>query len=97
MAFKERLVTVQDFLNLATSGYCFCNLFDFDPSVKVPYKRKNRWIMRSPVDEQGGMKLFMKKNKYFRGAQTIFVDIDFTKYDNVTPVNPADVCLHVVL
>jgi hypothetical protein len=84
MAFKERLVTVQDFLNLATSGYCFCNLFEYDPSVKVPYKRKNRWIMRSPVDEQGGMKLFMKKNKYFRGTQTIFVDIDFTKYDNVT-------------
>lgn len=83
MAFKERLVTVQDFLYLATSGYCFCNLFDFDPSVKVPYKRNNHWIMRSPVDEHGGMKVFMKRNKYFKGAQTIFVDIDFTKYDNV--------------
>ena len=84
MAFKERLVTVQDFLNLATSGYCFCNLFNYAPSVKVPYKKKNHWIKRSPVDEQGGMKLFIKQNKYFRGAQTVFVDIDFTKYDNVT-------------
>ena len=83
MAFKERTVTVQDFLNLATSGHCFCNLFDFDPSIPVPYKHNKRWIMRLPVDNQGGMKPFMKKNKYFKGAQTVFVDIDFTKYDNV--------------
>ena len=87
MAFKERIVTVQDFLRLATSGYCFCHLFDYDPAVPIRVKRKNGWITESPVyrrgRNKGGMKPFVKKDKFFKGAQTVFVDIDFTRFGNI--------------
>ena len=32
MAFREYDVTVDQFLEGATKGYTFCNLFEFDPS-----------------------------------------------------------------
>ena len=87
MAFKERILTVQDFLQLATSGYCFCNLFDYDPAMPIPTKRKNGWVKESPVYKhgrnKGGMKPSVKKNKFFKGAQTVFVDIDYTRFVNI--------------
>ena len=32
MAFIERSVTVDEFLELAISGHAFCNLFDINPN-----------------------------------------------------------------
>ncbi len=87
MAFKERVVTVKSFLRLATSGHCFCNLFDYNPAVPMAVKKGNRWINRLPVYERGsnkgGMKPFVKCNKNFKGAQTVFVDIDYTRFQSI--------------
>ena len=85
MAFVEQRVSVAEFLNLATNGHAFCNLFDFNPDEKY-------WITASnglsypcyPVYKKGAnkgaMKLTIKADQFFRGSQTVFVDIDFTKY-----------------
>ena len=88
MAFIERSVTVDDFLELAISGHAFCNLFDINPN-------KLYWVKNSegkkyqvyPVyrkgKNKGGMKLTFKSDIYFKGTQAIFVDIDNTKYRNI--------------
>ena len=88
MAFAERSVTVDEFLDLAISGHAFCNLFDIDPN-------KRYWVKNSegkkyqvyPVyrkgRNKGGMKLTFKSDIYFKGAQAIFVDIDNTKYRTI--------------
>lgn len=88
MAFIERSVTIDDFLDLAISGHAFCNLFDIDPN-------KQYWVKNSegkkyqvyPVyrtgKNKGGMKLTFKSDIYFKGAQAIFVDIDNTKYRTI--------------
>lgn len=88
MAFMEQNVTVADFLNLATSGHTFCNLYDFDPNEKY-------WIEIStgkhypsyPVYKRGAnkgaMKITFKSDQFFKGSQTVFVDIDFTRYTNI--------------
>ena len=89
LAFHEMTVSVQKFLELATNGYAFCNLFDYDPNTRIKVKNKNGtgWKQVSPVYQtgknKGGMKLFVKSDKYFKGAQTVFVDIDFTQYQEV--------------
>lgn len=89
LAFHEMTVSVQKFLELATHGYAFCNLFDYDPNTRIKVKNKNGtgWKQVSPVYQtgknKGGMKLFVKSDKYFKGAQTVFVDIDFTQYQEV--------------
>lgn len=87
MAFKDRTVTTTDFLRLATSGYCFCNLFDYDPKIPKKVKKNNRWLDVSPVytkgNNKGGMKTFVKRDAYFKGAQTVFVDIDYTLYQEI--------------
>lgn len=83
MAFMERSVSTTEFLCLATSGHAFCNLYDFDPN-------KQYWIETStgqhyqsyPVykngQNKGAMKLTFKADQFFKGSQTVFVDIDFT-------------------
>jgi hypothetical protein len=88
MAFIERSVTVDEFLELAISGHAFCNLFDIDPN-------KQYWVKNSegkkyqvyPVyrkgKNKGGMKLTFKSDIFFKGAQAIFVDIDNTRYRTI--------------
>lgn len=88
MAFMEQSVSVTEFLNLATSGHAFCNLYDFDPN-------KQYWIETStgqhyqsyPVYKKGAnkgaMKLSFKSDMFFKGSQTVFVDVDFTKYQTI--------------
>jgi hypothetical protein len=43
MAFMEREVTIDEFLNYATNGYSFCNLFDFDENRKYWVKSSKWW------------------------------------------------------
>lgn len=88
MAFSEQSVTVTDFLGLATSGHAFCNLFNFDPNNKYWIETSSGGHYQSyPVykksSNKGAMKLPFKSDKYFRGSQTVFVDIDFTRYTDI--------------
>ena len=43
MAFRETNVRIQDFLKLATSGYCFCNLFNYDPQKPIIVKYEGKY------------------------------------------------------
>lgn len=88
MAWHECEIDVSEFLKLAMSGYCFCNLFKYDPNKQYWYQDKNgRWMKQYPIYKRGVNKGYMKTqfkaDEYFRGAQTVFVDIDKTKYENV--------------
>ena len=88
MAFMEQSVTVTDFLGLATSGHAFCNLFNFDPNSKYWIETSSgEHYLSYPVykksSNKGAMKLPFKSDKYFRGSQTVFVDIDFTRYTSI--------------
>lgn len=89
MAFKRRHVTVDEFLKLATNGYCFCNLFTYDPNRKYWIQAKDgRYSKVYPEyrvgSNKGGMKLSFKADEFFHGTQTVFVDIDYTNYSEVS-------------
>ena len=88
MAFVECVVTINEFLNFAISGHTFCALFDYDPQKKYWFQKKDgQWIQTYPVYKngvhRGAMKLCMKSDKYYRGTQTVFVDVDYTRFTNV--------------
>ena len=85
MAFVEQSVSVAEFLNLATNGHAFCNLFDFNPDEKCWITATNGlsypcYPVYKKGANKGAMKLTIKADQFFRGSQTVFVDIDFTKY-----------------
>ena len=88
MAFVKRQVTVAEFLDLATTGHCFCNLFQYDSNKKYNIETSNRYFTQAYPEyikgpNKGAMKLSFKSDEYFYGAQTIFVDIDYTKYTDI--------------
>lgn len=87
MAFKEQEVTVEEFLNYATSGYAFCNLFQFDKDKKYWIKSGKHYTLTYPVYKiglnKGYFKLNFKSDDFFKGSQTIFVDIDYTHYKEI--------------
>lgn len=88
MAFYPRSVTVDEFLQYATTGHAFCNIFAFDPNLKY-------WVTTStgkhfqsyPVyrngPNKGAMKLSFKSDQFFYGSQAVYVDVDYTRYTNV--------------
>lgn len=88
MAFYRMSVTVDEFLQYATTGHAFCNIFSFDPDQKY-------WVTTStgkhyqsyPVyrngPNKGAMKLSFKSDQFFYGSQAVYVDVDFTRYTNV--------------
>lgn len=89
MSFKEQNVSVSEFLDLATTGHAFCNLFDFNPDDKYwietsDGKHYQSYPIYKKGSNKGGMKLTFKSEEYFKGAQTVFVDIDFTRYQNIS-------------
>lgn len=88
MAFIERQITVDDFLGYATSGHTFCALFDYDPNQKYKIKDSQGKTQESyPVYKKGenigAMKIKTKRDQFFRGAQVIFVDVDYTRFLDV--------------
>lgn len=87
MAFKPQTITPVDFLDLATSGHCFCNLFNYDPKVKYWVEFGDRKFRTYPEYQRGankgGMKLNFKSDAFFSGSQTVFVDIDYTRFSSV--------------
>lgn len=88
MAFYWKEVTIDEFLKLATTGHAFCNLFNFyydteywfETSKGIKYKTK-------PLYEKGKnagyMKLEFKSDRFFHGSQTVFVDIDYTRFASI--------------
>lgn len=88
MAFVRMRVNISEFLGYATSGHAFCNLFNYDPMKKYPFQKSDgTWYYTYPThhrgEHKGAMKVCMKSDKYFEGAQTIFVDVDFTRFSDV--------------
>ena len=88
MAFREMFVNVDEFLDLATSGHAFCNLFEYDPNKEYWFEASNgKRFKQLPVylkgENKGAMKLCFKSDKYFKGAQIVFVDIDNTRFQDV--------------
>lgn len=87
MAFKETEVTVNEFLNYAIQGYSFCNLFRFE-NKKYWVKSGDRWSYTYPTYKRGKnkdyFKLSFKKDEFFYGSQTIFVDIDYTHFQEIS-------------
>lgn len=88
MAFAVNDVTVSEFLNYALSGHTFCNLFQFDPNQSYwlttsegKSYQSHPVYMRGP--NRGYMKLGFKSDAFFYGSQAIFVDVDYTRFDNV--------------
>lgn len=85
MAFWERQVTADEFLGYATSGHTFCALFECDPNQE--YWIEDRKMRIKPVycrgKNMGAMKICMKRDQFFRGAQVIFVDVDYTRFSDV--------------
>ena len=88
MAFKPHKVTVDEFLQYATSGHAFSNIFAFDPNQKY-------WVTTSsgkhyesyPVyrvgPNKGAMKLSFKSDQFLYGAQAVYVDVDHTRFTAV--------------
>lgn len=88
MAFREMFVNVDEFLDLATSGHAFCNLFEYDPNKEYWFEASNgKRFKQLPVylkgENKGAMKLCFKSDKYFKGGQIVFVDIDNTRFQDV--------------
>ena len=88
MAFREVSVTIPEFLEYATSGYAFCNLFEYDPDqrywIETPEgKKMQAYPVYKNGPNKGAMKLTTKSNQFFKGAQTVFVDVDYTRFTSV--------------
>ena len=88
MAFKEYDVTVDQFLEGATKGYAFCNLFDFDPDQSYWFEtgdghRYQTTPLYKDGTNKGCMRLVFKSDRFFSGAQTVFVDIDLTRFASI--------------
>lgn len=87
LCFREQEVTASEFLGYAVKGYAFCNLFEFDENKKYWIRSGLHRAKVSPVYKRGlnkgYFKLNFKSDEFFKGSQTIFVDVDFTKYNDI--------------
>lgn len=89
MAFKEQTVTVDEFLDYAVKGHAFCNLFEFDENKKYWINStKAHKSLTYPIYTRGAnkgyFKLSFKSDEFFKGSQTVFVDIDFTHFASIS-------------
>lgn len=92
MCFFEHNVTVDEFLNYIYEGHSFCNLYRLDKDKKYWYSNSKgqKFLGYAYYRRDGktatkdGFKIDFKRNEYFTGSQAIFVDIDETKFKNVS-------------
>lgn len=63
MAFDREAVTIPRFVELATSGYAFCNLFQYDRDRKYRVKSGAFWNRCKAEYQKGRNKGAMKKNE----------------------------------
>lgn len=89
MAFYQMPVTVDEFLQYATTGHAFCNIFAFDVNQKYWVTTSSgKHYLSYPVyrngPNKGAMKLSFKSDQFFYGSQAVYVDVDYTHYSNIT-------------
>ena len=89
MAFREWTITTSQFLVCATSGYTFCEIFQYDPGKKIYYiNKEGKPRCDYPVyrkgANKGAMKLFVKSDEFYLGSQVVFVDVDYTRFQNIS-------------
>lgn len=91
MCFFENTLTVDEFLNKAQSGYSFCALFRFEAGKKYWYTNTKKqhflayphYTRDSKTATKDGLKIDFKRDEYFSGSQVIFIDIDYTSYNDI--------------
>lgn len=87
MAFNECTLTITEFLKLALSGYSFCNIFEYDPDKQYWLDYNGKMFKSYPVykkgPNKGAMKLTFKADKFFKGSQAVFADIDKTRFSSI--------------
>lgn len=101
MCFKREQLTIEEFLNKATNGYAFSYLFTYDPNKKYLIQTNKKYGYKTLAYPEykrginkGYMKINFKRDEFFEGTQTIFIDIDETNYNsieeyvNTLPIKP---------
>lgn len=88
MAFMERYVSIDEFIDYAIHGHSFCNLFSFNDKLQYWIKSgKGHYTKTYPVYKRGNnkgyFKLSFKSDEFFAGSQTVFVDIDYTHFNSI--------------
>lgn len=91
IAFKEENFTVDELVKKATNGFAFCYLYDLNPTYKYTtevtyngqHSTQKQYAYYQRGENKGYFKLKYKTLNHFYGTQTIFVDIDFTNYDDI--------------
>ena len=89
MAFKQFSVTIDEFLKCVTLGHTFCGLYNYNPNIPclIHNRKRDLWFkfypeyMRGP--NKGYMKISVKQDAYFLGSQTVFIDIDDTRFTSI--------------
>lgn len=91
MCFKREQLTIEEFLNKATNGYAFSYLFNYNPDKKYLIQTNKKYGYKSLAYPEykrgvnkGYMKINFKRDEFFAGTQTIFIDIDETNYNSIT-------------
>lgn len=107
IAFKEFEVTVPEFLEYAVKGYAFCHLFQFDVNKEYKFERSNPKL-KDVIEEyevfpvykigvnKGYFKVQFKSNKYFHGAQAVFLDIEIRNDIRKTIYQSIDECVSLL-
>lgn len=90
MCFKREQLTIEEFLDKATNGYAFSYLFNYDPNKKYLIQTNKKYGYKTLAYPEykrgcnkGYMKINFKRDEFFDGTQTIFVDIDETNYNSI--------------
>ena len=88
MAFRRQQLTAAELIGRATSGHAFCGLFDYDANQKYWTQcgehRQQSYPEYKRGSNAGAMKLTFKSDQFCSGAQLVFVDIDATRYTDLT-------------
>ena len=101
MCFKQEELTIEEFLQKATNGFAFSYLFNYNPDKKYLIQTNKKYGYKTLAYPEykrgcnkGYMKINFKRDEFFEGTQTIFVDIDETNYNsineyvNTLPIKP---------
>lgn len=84
--------TVDSFTDSIMNGYCFCNLFRYDPEKRYRKENNNpnvpvKYTMEYPEyklgPNKGFMKLGFKSDEYFYGSYCVSVDVDRTSFESM--------------
>lgn len=95
MAFKSMSLTVEDFKDLALSGHSFAHIFNLVEGEKIDISKKikskkGEFTKTTPIspyylrgNNKGYWRIDFKRDAFFKGAQAVFVDIDYTDFEEI--------------